>query len=40
MRLYRMYYRLLDLGFKAKFTVFAESFLTSRTVRIRLGGLS
>jgi len=33
-----MYYRLLDLGFEAKFAIFAESFLIGRTVRIRLGG--
>jgi len=34
----RMCHRLLDLGFEAKFAVFAESFLTGRTVRMRLGG--
>ena len=39
-RPHRMCHRLLDLGFKAKFAVFAKSFLTSRTVRLRLGGPS
>jgi len=38
-RLYRMCYRLLDLGFEAKLAVFAEAFLTGRTVKMRLGGL-
>jgi len=39
-RPHRMYYRLLNLGFEAKFAVFAKSFLTGRTVRLRLGGPS
>ena len=37
-RPHRMCHRLLDLGFEAKLATFAESFLTGRTVKIRLGG--